>query len=104
MNQSIIKYTKYSNCIYVNSWDRFAINDEFIESLADNNGVVDKVKSSGGVHLTSHGGNILTDLTIDYLNTQINLVEPHPINLYPQSQPKAIVLMAASFRVIFRVI
>lgn len=85
----------YSNCIYVNSWDRFAINGSFVSRLADNNGTVAEVKSSDGVHLTSHGGNILTDLIIDYLNIKINLGEPRPIKLYPQDQPTEIILMSS---------
>jgi len=73
----------FSNCVFINSWDRFAINGQFVQLLADNNGNIDKVKSKDGVHLTLHGGTILADLVIEYMSQKIAFGEIKQINQYP---------------------
>lgn len=73
----------FSNCIFVNSWDRFAINGKFVNQITDNNGNIGKTKSKDGVHLTIHGGNILSDLVIQHLSHKINIGEIKTINQYP---------------------
>ncbi|HOU75982.1 MAG TPA: DUF459 domain-containing protein [Candidatus Dojkabacteria bacterium] len=83
--------SQYSNTIYINSWNRFAINGKFSEYVTDNNGVSGIVKGSDGVHLTNHGGNILSDLVIDYLNQKINFGEPKAIVIQPTPKPVVII-------------
>ena len=85
----------YSNTIYINSWDRFAVNGKFSATITDNYGVSGTVKASDGVHLTTHGGNILSDLVIDYLNQKINLGEPRTITVTPAPQPIIIIPKAS---------
>ena len=59
---------EYANVYYVNSWERFAVDGKYAPTLADDDGTVAYVKSSDGVHVTNHGGKILSDLTIDYMH------------------------------------
>lgn len=83
--------SQYSNTIYINSWSRFAVNGKFSEYVTDNNGISGIVKGSDGVHLTNHGGNILSDLVIDYLNQKINLGEPKAIVVQPTPKPVVVI-------------
>jgi len=64
---------KHPNVIYVNAWDRFAVNGNFSQTLANDAGVTKSVKGSDGVHMTTHGGEILTDLIIKQLSTVVTL-------------------------------
>ena len=63
---------KYSNVIYIDSWSRFAVDGKYSATLKDSAGVERTVKASDGVHLTTHGGNILSELVIEYLSEQVN--------------------------------
>ncbi|MBN1373874.1 DUF459 domain-containing protein [Candidatus Dojkabacteria bacterium] len=62
---------KYDNAIYINAWDRFAVNGEYAAAVADDHGVTQLVKGADGVHVTVHGGNILADLVITYMEKNI---------------------------------
>jgi hypothetical protein len=64
---------RFDNVIYVNSWDRFALDGKYSATVADDDGLVQYVKASDGVHLTYHGAKILTDLLISYLEEDILL-------------------------------
>lgn len=64
---------KYDNVVYVDSWDRFAIDGKYSATVADDDGLVQYVKASDGVHLTYHGSKILTDLLIDYMEEDIDM-------------------------------
>lgn len=65
--------SKYSNVIYVDSWTRFAVDGKYSATLTDSQGIERTVKASDGVHLTTHGGNILSELVIEYLKEQVEL-------------------------------
>jgi hypothetical protein len=62
---------KYPNCHYVDSWNRFAVNGKYSATLADDNGLVKTVKGSDGVHVNTHGGNILADLVIKTMKKDV---------------------------------
>jgi len=62
----------YNNVVYIDSWSRFAKDGSYQIAVADNDGVVKTVKLSDGVHLTSHGGKILSDLVIDYITLNVD--------------------------------
>lgn len=58
---------KFPNVYYINTWDRFLVNGEFSNMVADDRGVIKAVKSNDAVHVTDHGGQIMSDLVINYL-------------------------------------
>jgi hypothetical protein len=62
---------KVENCHYVDSWARFAVNGKYSATLADDNGLVKTVKGSDGVHVNTHGGNILADLVIKTMRKDV---------------------------------
>jgi len=64
---------KYPNAIYVDSWTRFSVDGKYSATLIDSQGVERTVKASDGVHLTTHGGNILSELVIESLKENVNL-------------------------------
>jgi hypothetical protein len=70
----------FENVIYINSWDRFAVDGKYSPTLADDDGLVQYVKASDGVHLTQHGSKILTDLLLDYMGEDIDLDNPDYLN------------------------
>jgi len=65
--------TKSHNVLYVDAWDRFAVNGKFSQTLANDTNIAKSVKGSDGVHMTKHGGEILTDLVIQKLETIVEL-------------------------------
>lgn len=62
---------KYTNCRFVNEWDRFAIDGKYAAAVADDNGLVQTVKGGDGVHVTNHGGNIMADEVIKMMKLDI---------------------------------
>lgn len=50
---------KYPNVVYVNTWDRFAVNGKFSRTLTDDEGKSGVVKGGDGVHVTKFGGKIM---------------------------------------------
>ena len=61
----------YNNVVYVDSWSRFAVNGEYSPMLEDSTGLRQFVKMSDGVHLTEHGGRILLEYLMTYLEKDI---------------------------------
>jgi hypothetical protein len=64
---------KFENCHYVDSWSRFAVNGKYSATLADDKGLVKTVKGSDGVHVNTHGGNILADLVINTMKVDVEM-------------------------------
>jgi hypothetical protein len=50
---------KFPNAVYVNTWDRFAVNGKYSRALPDNNGRPQVARSGDGVHVTTFGGVIM---------------------------------------------
>jgi uncharacterized protein len=63
----------FKNVIYVNSWDRFAVNGQYSSVVADDNGLKQTVKYSDGVHLTPHGSKILSTLVINQIKEDVDI-------------------------------
>lgn len=57
----------YSNIIYINTWDRFAINGKFSQLVANDAGLIGAVKENDGVHLTIHGSKILSNFVVNII-------------------------------------
>jgi hypothetical protein len=66
---------KVANCHFVNEWDRFAINGKYSATVADDNGVTKTVKGSDGVHVTTHGGDIMSDEVIKVMKADVELTK-----------------------------
>lgn len=66
---------KFSNVVYIDSWARFAVDGKYSAVVADDTGLKQTVKASDGVHLTIHGGNILSDLVITKMKENIELIQ-----------------------------
>ncbi len=64
---------KFPNIVYVDSWNRFAKNGKFAPIVADDNGLKGAVKHPDGVHFTSHGAKIHSQLIFKYLKKDIVL-------------------------------
>jgi len=62
---------QFTNCRFVNEWDRFAVNGKYAASVADDSGLVQTVKGPDGVHVTVHGGNIMADEVIKMMKKDI---------------------------------
>ncbi len=62
----------FDNIVFINSWDRFTVNGVYSPTVADDSGLSQYVKSSDGVHLTPHGGKILTELLFTYMEKDID--------------------------------
>jgi len=55
---------KFPNAVFVDTWERFAVNGQYRQSIPDDNGLWQIAKQSDGVHVTDFGGGILADLVI----------------------------------------
>lgn len=55
---------KFPNAVFVDSWERFAVNGQYRQSIPDDNGLWQIAKQSDGVHVTDFGGGILAGLVI----------------------------------------
>jgi uncharacterized protein len=67
----------YSQITFVDVWDIFATNGKFNPIVSDRSGKKAKVRTNDGLHITSHGSNILADLIIDkMLEDQIIELKP----------------------------
>ena len=75
MNAAYIsECAKFPNCHYVNEWDRFAIKGKYSATVADDNGLVKTVKGGDGIHVNTHGGNIMADEVIKVIKEDVILV------------------------------
>lgn len=50
---------KFPNVVYVNTWDRFAVNGKFAPRVTDDEGKSGVVKGSDGIHVTVFGGKMM---------------------------------------------
>lgn len=66
---------KYSNCRFVDEWDRFAVNGKYVAAIADDSGNIQTVKGSDGVHVTNFGGNIMADEVIKMMKKDIPITK-----------------------------
>lgn len=64
---------KFSNTVFVDTWERFAVNGQFRQSIPDDNGLWQIAKSSDGVHVTEFGGKIMANLLIKRILGDIEL-------------------------------
>ncbi|MBS1796633.1 MAG: DUF459 domain-containing protein [Acidobacteria bacterium] len=55
---------KFPNAVFVDTWERFAVNGVYRQSIPDDNGLWQIAKQSDGVHVTDFGGAIMTGLVI----------------------------------------
>lgn len=64
---------KFANAKFVDTWERFAVNGEYRQSIPDDIGLWQIAKSSDGVHVTDFGGGILANLLIKEILKDIDL-------------------------------
>jgi uncharacterized protein len=64
---------KFPNVVYVNTWDRFAVNGKFSPTLKDDDGKSGAVKSSDGIHVTPFGGRIMAGVVIKTIQKDIDI-------------------------------
>ncbi len=64
---------KFPNAVFVNTWERFAVNGQYRQSIPDDNGLWQIAKSSDGVHVTAFGGGILAGLVIKAVADNVEL-------------------------------
>lgn len=64
---------KFSNTFFVDTWERFAVNGQFRQSIPDDNGLWQIAKSSDGVHVTDFGGRILANFLIKRMLNDVEL-------------------------------
>lgn len=64
---------KFPNVVFVDTWERFAVNGVYRQSIPDDNGLWQIAKSSDGVHVTDFGGGILANLLIKRMLNDIEL-------------------------------
>lgn len=55
---------KFQNVVYVNTWDRFAVNGKFSRTVADDEGKSAAVKGGDGIHVTNFGGKIMASVVV----------------------------------------
>jgi uncharacterized protein len=66
MNDIYKNAGKFSEKIeFISTWDTFSENGKFVPVVADKSGKRGYVKINDGVHFTSHGAQIISDLIVD---------------------------------------
>ena len=77
MNDIYKKASKVSGRIqFISTWDTFAEGGQFTPVVADKSGKRGYVKVNDGLHFTSHGAQIISDLIIDKMATDKVLKVP----------------------------
>ncbi len=61
---------------FISTWDTFAESGKFVPVVADKSGKRGYVKINDGVHFTSHGAQIISDLIVDKMATDKVLKVP----------------------------
>lgn len=56
---------KFANATFIDSWERFAVNGVYRQSIPDDEGLWQIAKQSDGVHVTDFGGKILARLVLN---------------------------------------
>lgn len=64
---------KFPNAVFVDTWERFAVNGQYRQSIPDDNGLWQIAKQSDGVHVTDFGGGILANLVIKEMSKDIEI-------------------------------
>jgi hypothetical protein len=77
MNDIYKNASKSSNKIeFISTWDTFAQAGKFVPVVADKSGKRGYVKNKDGLHFTSHGSQIISDLIIDQMASDKILKAP----------------------------
>ena len=61
---------------FISTWDTFAQAGKFVPVVADKSGKRGYVKNNDGLHFTSHGAQIISDLIIDKMASDKILKAP----------------------------
>ena len=64
---------KFPNAVYVDTWDRFAVNGVYKRSLPDENGHPQVARQGDGVHVTNFGGKIMAGLVINAILQNVDV-------------------------------
>jgi uncharacterized protein len=64
----------FPNVVFIPTWDRFTVDGKYAPYVADDDGLKQVVKASDGVHVTAHGGKILSSVVIKALKADIKMV------------------------------
>jgi uncharacterized protein len=58
---------KYPKIEFIDTWQTFAINNQFSHSMTDKSGKKGYVRVSDGLHFTDHGARVLGESILDYM-------------------------------------
>jgi len=73
---------------YISTWETFASGGKYVAVVADKSGKRRSVKINDGVHFTSHGANIISDVVLEQMKKdKIIMLKPKPSKT-PPSKPK----------------
>lgn len=64
---------KFPNVVYVNTWDRFAVNGKYSRMVTDDDGKSAAAKSGDGIHVTSFGGKIMAGVVLKATQKDIDI-------------------------------
>jgi hypothetical protein len=64
---------KFTNAVYVDTWERFSVNGEYSQSIQDDSGLWQIAKQSDGVHVTDFGGGVMSDLVIKEILKDVDM-------------------------------
>ncbi|MBV9216245.1 MAG: DUF459 domain-containing protein [Acidobacteria bacterium] len=67
---------KFPNVVYVNEWDRFAVNGKFSPKVTDDDGRSGAVKNSDGIHVTDFGGKIMASVVLKAIEKDVEPKAP----------------------------
>jgi len=74
---------------YISTWDTFASGGKYLAVVADKSGKRRSVKINDGVHFTSHGANIISEVVLDQMKKdKIITVKSQPSKTSPKSPSK----------------
>ena len=78
MNDIYKNASKSSDKIeFISTWETFAQAGNFVPVVADKSGKRGYVKNNDGLHFTSHGAQIISDLIIDQMASDKILKAPN---------------------------
>jgi hypothetical protein len=63
----------WSNIKFISTWERFTVEGKYQASVANDQGLKQRVKTDDGIHLTIHGAKIMSEMVIGVIRQDLNL-------------------------------
>lgn len=64
---------KFPNIRFISTWKRFTLDGKYQVLVADDEGVLKRVKTDDGIHLTDHGSKIMSQLVVGVVRQDFDL-------------------------------